>query len=192
MVIALSGKCCSGKNHVCDLLSQHGFDVIDVDLVAREAFNDSTDDILNIFGPSVVENGVVCRKLVGDILFADKDKRVALESILHPLTYTNIYKMIEDDTKDWIINIPILKEQALIDRCYAVVWIRSPLLLRFIRALKRDKYSFFTVIRRIIAQKKLSVKYLKSIVDIYYIDNSWFSRGLKRDIKVVLKRLRRG
>ena len=190
MVVALSGKCCSGKNHICKQLV--GFDSIDVDLLAREAFNDSTEDIISIFGNGVLENGVVSRKLVGDILFEDNTKRTQLESILHPLTYEKIYNIIQDESRDWIINIPILKDKDLIDRCDAIIWIRSPLLLRLIRALKRDNYSFCTVIRRIMAQKELSVKYLKSNVDTYYIDNSWFSIGLKRDINAVLKRLRRG
>lgn len=193
MVLAVSGKCCSGKNHITGIMEVYGFESIDVDLVSADIFKNSTEAIISIFGSEVLENGVVNRAKVGDQLFADKSKRAALESIIHPLTYEHIYNIIDKNpTGDYIINIPILKEMGLIERCNAIIWVQSPLLLRIYRALKRDNYTIITVLRRIMAQKKLSIKHLNSTVDKYCINNSWYSIGLERDISAVLKRLGRG
>lgn len=193
MVIALSGKCCSGKNYISNLFKKSGFTIIDVDVISAKIFNDIPHKIIEIFGEGVARNSVINRKLVGDILFKDSIKRKALEDVIHPLVYKDILSTLDENKgRDYIINIPLLKQSILLDRLDSIVWIKSPLLLRIYRATKRDSYKFSTLFRRIITQKKLSVKYLKTTVDIYYIDNSWFSIGLEKNLNLILNNFQRG
>lgn len=193
MVMAISGKCCSGKNYISSLFESSGFTIIDVDKISADIFNQVTEEVVSIFGKDVIVNGEVDRKRVGDILFSDIQKREALEGIIHPLVYNSIFNIIDSDSqKDYIVNIPLLKQGELLERLDGIVWVNSPLLLRIFRAYRRDSYRFITLFRRIITQKKLSVKYLKTTVDIYYIDNSWFSIGLKSKLNLILNRLQRG
>ncbi len=186
MVIALSGKCCSGKNYICELLRNSGFYIIDVDEISKQIFNRNIQKIIELFG---TDN----RTDIAKIIYSNKKKRMDLEELLHPIIYQEIDKeIIECGSSKVIVNIPLLNNLKFIQKCSAILWINSPLLLRFYRALKRDNYSFSTVLKRIWSQKKLSTKYLKVSVDIYYIDNSWFSFGLKRSCKTALNRLSRG
>ncbi|QEN05704.1 dephospho-CoA kinase [Thiospirochaeta perfilievii] len=188
MVIALSGKCCSGKNYISSIFESRGFKIIDVDILAGEIFSKLDNQILKIFGNTVLVNGRVDKKRVGDLLFKDKEKREELEGIIHPLVYDRIIEII-GDKGDYIINIPLLKPSILVDYLDYIVWIKSPLLLRLYRAKHRDNYTFITLVRRIWAQKKLSVKYFITTVDIYYIYNSWFTKGLDKQVSSILNKL---
>lgn len=184
MVIALTGKCCSGKNYISDIFSRNGFTIIDVDNISRDVFDDSSDKILELFGTTD-------RSKIGSIIFSNPKFRELLEAIIHPEVYRRINITIDNPGK-YIINIPLLTDIELIDRCKGIIWIKSPLLLRVIRSVKRDSYNLYTIIKRIHVQRKLSVKHLKGSVDIYYIRNSWFSMVLKRDVKNILTKLERG
>lgn len=193
MVIALTGKCCSGKNYISSLIEKYGYTIIDVDVISANIFNCLTKEILEIFGKDVLVKGKIDRKLVGQILFKDKTKRLTLESIIHPLVYKDIFNTLDKNpNENYLINIPLLKQSELLDRIDSILWIKSPLLLRIFRAYKRDNYGFFTLFRRIITQKKLSVKHLKTTVDIYYIDNSCFSIRLNYKLDLILNKLQRG
>ncbi|MBN2618255.1 MAG: dephospho-CoA kinase [Spirochaetales bacterium] len=192
MVLAISGKCCSGKNYITNFFEENKFISIDVDNISKQVFSSLTLEIIKIFGADIIANGNIDRKRVGEIIFSNKQKRVELEELLHPKIYNEIFSIISNRENDYIINIPLLTNRDLIERCNAVIWIKSPLFLRIFRALKRDSYKLISIFSRIIAQRKLSVKYFKGSVDIYYIRNGWSSRLLKKDLKFVLNRVQRG
>lgn len=193
MVIAITGKCCSGKNYITNIISKENFIVLDVDVISHSVFKDSEDRIIEHFGSSILTLGKIDRKKLGNVVFSDNKKREELEGIIHPGVYREIYKVIDSDKKrDYLINIPLLTNSELIDRCDNIIWIKSPLILRIYRALKRDNYHIITVIKRIISQRKLSVKHFKSSVDISIIRNSFSSKVLNRDISLLLNRLKRG
>lgn len=192
MVIAVSGKCCSGKNYISSILEKDGFELVDVDEISRDIFNRSEKEIINLFGDQIVENGHIDRLQIGKIIFSDRVKREKLESIIHPAVYKEIFNRIANSGKEIVINIPLLTDNNLIEKCDAVIWISSPLFLRVIRALKRDSYSIKTVIKRIFTQRKLSVKHLKNRVDIYNIKNSWSRRRFVKSYSSLLDKLLRG
>lgn len=186
MLVGLSGKCCSGKNYISDQLEGMGYRVIDVDLLSKEVFNNSLDDIKELFGTSD-------RKEIGDIIFRDQTMRSKLEAIIHPRVYEEIYKESESrEGEVLIINIPLLNDTEFVDKTDIIIWIKSPLILRIKRALKRDHYSFKTVISRIWSQRKLSAKHFSDSADIYYIKNGLKASRLRKDLKKVITRLQRG
>ncbi|MGL1894434.1 MAG: dephospho-CoA kinase [Spirochaetaceae bacterium] len=193
MIIALSGKCCSGKNYISSILEDLGYTIIDVDELSKTVFTRSLKEVSELFGDSVIVDGNIDRKKVGDIIFSEPDKRLALENIIHPLVYKEIFNTLDDNPEtNFVVNIPLLTDIQLVKRCRGIIWIKSPLLLRIFRAIKRDKYNFITVFKRILAQKKLSVKHFITIVDIYYIKNSWFSNKIEMDLNKILAKLQRG
>lgn len=190
MILAITGKCCSGKNYVTSILEKKDFITIDADLISRKVFNETTDKIIELFGNNIVTDGKIDRTKVADYVFSNSEKRMSLEALIHPLVYEEIFRIIDSNKdRDYIVNIPLLNNATLINRCDAVIWIKSSLLLRFVRGIKRDKLSVFTQIKRIYVQRKLSVKHLKSVVDIYIVRNSFSERVLNRDIVLLLKGL---
>jgi len=76
VVIALTGKCCSGKNYISDIFSRNGFTIIDVDNISRDVFDDSSDKILELFGTTD-------RSKIGSIIFSNPKFRELLEAIIH-------------------------------------------------------------------------------------------------------------
>ena len=91
MVIGLTGGIGTGKSTVSQILKDRGFTVIDLDVISHEVvkFPSVVDKIIKNFGREVLvdnedENYIVSRKKLGKIIFADKEKRFALNSIMHP------------------------------------------------------------------------------------------------------------
>jgi len=91
MVIGLTGGIGTGKSTVSQILKDRGFTVIDLDVISHEVvkFPSVVKKIIKNFGREVLvdnedENYIVSRKKLGKIIFADKEKRFALNSIMHP------------------------------------------------------------------------------------------------------------
>jgi dephospho-CoA kinase len=88
MRVGLTGGVASGKSTVSALLAELGAVVIDADVLAREVVAPGTDGLAAVvaeFGPDVLgPDGALDRPRVGAMVFADADKRRALEAIIHP------------------------------------------------------------------------------------------------------------
>ena len=91
MVIGLTGGIGTGKSTVSQILKDRGFTVIDLDVISHEVvkFPSVVEKIIKNFGREVLvdnedENYIVSRKKLGKIIFSDKEKRFALNSIMHP------------------------------------------------------------------------------------------------------------
>ena len=88
MRVGLTGGVASGKSTVSAILAELGAVVIDADLLAREVVAKDTDGLAEVvaaFGAQVLTaDGELDRPAVGAIVFADPEKRKALEAIIHP------------------------------------------------------------------------------------------------------------
>ena len=114
-LIGLTGGIASGKSTVSRLLAEHGADVIDADLVAREVIEPGTigfNSVLAKFGSGIVEdNGRISRESLAQIVFADSKKRLELEGILHPLIQARTLELIQNSTSDVVVYaVPLLVE----------------------------------------------------------------------------------
>ena len=96
LLAGLTGGIASGKNSVAALLEKLGAKVIDADLLSRELVEKGMpawQEIADSFGPAVIKaDGSLNRKALGEIVFADDEKRELLNSILHP-------KIIEEERR---------------------------------------------------------------------------------------------
>jgi dephospho-CoA kinase len=171
--------------------------VLDADKTAHEALENCAMRVRMAFGDGVAgSDGRIDRRVLGAIVFASEEKRRLLESI----TYPEINRL----TEEWrerneggeagricALNAAVLHKSSCFNRLAAIVIVRSPYLVRFWRALRRDPVSFGAVFRRFSSQKYFTSQYLKSNSDIYYIDNWIFwTRGspdrLKKRVNEVL------
>jgi dephospho-CoA kinase len=86
--IGLTGGAASGKSTVSAMLAELGAVVIDADLLAREVVAPGSDglaEVVEAFGPEVLTpDGELDRPVLGALVFADKELRKTLESIIHP------------------------------------------------------------------------------------------------------------
>ena len=90
-LIGLTGGIASGKSTVAARLAEHGAVRVDADVIAREVVEPGTEGLAAIereFGPSVLSaDGTLNRPALGAIIFADGDKRAALNAITHPAVW---------------------------------------------------------------------------------------------------------
>ena len=116
-IIGITGGIATGKSTFCNLLSKLGFLVIDSDKIARDVVEIGSEGLKNVvdyFGDDILkEDGTLDRNKLGDLIFNDEKKRIALNNILHPLITKKIKKLIDDNIsieKVIFIDIPLLLE----------------------------------------------------------------------------------
>ncbi|XP_055431642.1 dephospho-CoA kinase domain-containing protein isoform X1 [Bubalus kerabau] len=87
-LVGLTGGIASGKSSVIQVFQQLGCAVIDVDIIARHVVQPGYPAhrrIVEAFGTEVLlENGDIDRKVLGDLIFNQPDRRHLLNSITHP------------------------------------------------------------------------------------------------------------
>jgi dephospho-CoA kinase len=87
-LLGITGGIGMGKSMTAELLSQRGIPVVDTDVLARnlvEPGQPALAEIVDALGRDLLdENGRLRRRVLAGIVFADKQKRELLESILHP------------------------------------------------------------------------------------------------------------
>ena len=75
VIIGLTGSIATGKSTVSTMLRDAGMPIVDADVVAREVVEPGTHTLEAIklaFGPGVIENGVLNRSQVGNIVLVIK------------------------------------------------------------------------------------------------------------------------
>lgn len=89
--VGLTGSIAVGKSHVCDVFRELGCRVLDADQTARDVVRKGTpglSKIVEAFGQGVIAvDGELDRRKMAAIVFADEEKRVLLNSIVHPLVF---------------------------------------------------------------------------------------------------------
>ncbi len=87
-IIGLTGGIATGKSFVAGFFVGKGIPVIDADQLAREAVmpgSPALQQIVAQFGTDLLEqDGTLNRKKLGTLIFADREKRRAVEAMLHP------------------------------------------------------------------------------------------------------------
>ncbi|MFH2053626.1 MAG: dephospho-CoA kinase [bacterium] len=83
--VAVTGPIAGGKSTFTRLLAAGGAAVLDGDALGHEVLRipEVKDALIGAFGPEVVRNGQVDRKILGDIVFSGPDKLRELNAITH-------------------------------------------------------------------------------------------------------------
>lgn len=145
-LIGLTGGIASGKSTVSRLLAEHGADIIDADLVAREVIEPGTtgfNSVVAKFGSGIVEdNGRISRESLAQIVFADSKKRLELEGILHPLIRARTLELIQTSTSDVVVYAVPLLVEAKVDYPFdLVVTVESGIENQIERLVSNRSYS---------------------------------------------------
>ena len=118
-LVGLTGGIASGKSTVSGMLAKFDNEIIDADQVAREVVEPGTEGLSRVveeFGEQVLDsNGSLDRAKLAKLVFSDANKRVALESILHPLIKARTLQMIGSSTKGIVIYVVPLLVEAGVD-----------------------------------------------------------------------------
>jgi dephospho-CoA kinase len=177
-VIGLTGPYCSGKNLVASLLEKRSFPVLDVDKLGHQVIESEKDALLHRFGDCILgPDGRIDRKLLGEKVFGKPNELAALEEIIHP--------GINQLTLDWInareekicfINAALLHRSSAFELLDAVILVKAPLIIRLLRARKRDQLSWVSLFKRFRSQTKFfgtsfRTQLFMGKTDIYRVSN---------------------
>ena len=146
LLVGLTGGIGSGKSTVARLLERRGAVVIDADHLAREAVARGTsgfDRVVDTFGPGVLKpDGDLDRVRLAAIIFADPERRAALEAIVHPEVARRFGERVEElrDSGHVVVYVsPLLVELGLAPAFEVVVVVTASPHLRVSRvASDRD------------------------------------------------------
>ena len=145
--VALTGGIGSGKSAAGDFFEDLGAVVVDADLLAREVIERGTegfDEIVATFGDEILTNGILDRKKLGEIVFADRAARKTLEEIIHPRVAEAFEEIVEASPQNSVIiyQIPILVETQGRERFDYVITVEASLENRVARLKERGMKSY--------------------------------------------------
>lgn len=169
--IVLTGSIATGKSSAAGILSSLGVEIIDADKVAHQVLNEQSIKITEMFGEGLVQNGVVDRKALGEIVFSNTAKRKALENLLHPLIYEEIARRstaLDKKKKPYLVDIPLFFEGGRYPIEKSIV-VYTPKEKQLERLMARNHYSKEEAQARIDTQMSIEEKRNKAS---YVIDNS--------------------
>ncbi|PYT01436.1 MAG: dephospho-CoA kinase [Acidobacteria bacterium] len=159
--IGLTGSIAVGKSFVCDVFRELGCAVLDADEVARDVVEPGTiglQRVVEAFGDSILNaDGSLDRPKLGSIVFSDEEKRLLLNSIVHPLVFESQNAWLEevesiDPDAIAIVDAALMIESGGYKRFekLIVVWCEPELQLQ--RLMARDGISKEVAQKRIAAQ----------------------------------------
>jgi len=156
-LVAVTGGIGSGKSVVCRILAASGYEVYDCDSRAKWLMDNSAEikcGLCRAIHPEVVKGGCIDRQLLSSIVFSDKDKLQALNSIVHGAVLADIalWANAHADAGVMFVETAILYQSGL-DRMVDEVWeVTAPEQVRVERVMKRNGMSEADVRARIRSQ----------------------------------------
>ena len=144
LLIGLTGGIGAGKSAVSALLAELGAIVIDADALAREVVLPGTEGLAEVvaeFGPEVLTpTGELDRPALGRLVFADPDRRKALERIIHPRVRARSAEIVAAAPADAVVvnDVPLLVETGQAKMYQLVIVVLAAESVRIAR-LARDR-----------------------------------------------------
>jgi dephospho-CoA kinase len=127
LTVGLTGGIGAGKSEVARLLASYGAVLVDADRIAREVVEPGTEGLAAVvaeFGADVLApDGSLDRPKLGAIVFADEERRKALNAIVHPLVAARSAQVQQAAGPEDIVlhDVPLLTENGLAPRYDLVV-----------------------------------------------------------------------
>ena len=185
MIVGITGGIGCGKSSVTDQLKELNVDIVDADIIAREIVEPgklALEKIVNRFGRDILlPDGRLDRAKLRVIVFSEKEERLWLERLTHPLIDTEIKAQIKSANSAYIVLSSALllesRQRALVD---LIVVIDISENLQIERTILRDQNSL-QLVKKIIGSQ-LEREERLSRADIV-IDNSYSLERLKKEIK---------
>lgn len=188
MRVGLTGGVASGKSTVSALLRDLGAVVVDADALAREVVEPGTPGLAAVaaaFGPEVLaDDGSLDRARLGAVVFADPERRQALEAIIHPLVRERAAQIEAAAAPGAVVvhDIPLLVETGQAGSFDAVIVVDVPEDVQVERATRDRGWSQEEARSRIAAQASREQRRAAAT---YVVDNSGTTEDLRQRVAEV-------
>lgn len=154
MIIGITGGTGSGKSTLLDEIRKLGGQVLDCDKIYHQLLATDSDLLSTIEErfPGVVQNGILDRKKLGNIVFSDKNDLSDLNKITHSAVKAEVLRRLECRPALAAIDAIGLFEGGLAELCDITVAVTAPEEIRIQRLMERDCISEEYARSRIAAQ----------------------------------------
>jgi dephospho-CoA kinase len=144
-VIALTGGIGCGKSLAAQYFAELGALVIDADQLARAAIERGSqgfDEVVAFFGDSILNNGDIDRRALGELIFKNPEAKIKLEGIVHPFVRREFEEAVASLKSDEVLvyEIPLLVETGAQDRFDLVITVESEMEIRIERLRQRGMH----------------------------------------------------
>ena len=165
--VGLTGGIACGKSTVARMLVENGAILIDFDELAhaiQEPEGDVWLEIVRHFGEEILHGDrKIDRRRLGEMVFADREKRELLNRIIHPAIFAEWQRRLEEirkNTPDAIVvsDIPLLIEAGMKEMVDLVLLVYITPEEQVSRAMARDGFSREEAGQRLAAQMPIDEK----------------------------------
>ena len=196
VVIGLTGGIGTGKSTVSQILKEKNFPVIDLDIISHEVikFPKVVEKIVENFGKEVLEynntgNWIISREKLGRVIFGNREKRLILNSIMHPeILHIMREKILEckKENKIIFVEIQLLFEVQWEKEFDYILLVSAEKETQIKRILSRDNRSKEEALSIINSQMSLDEKKKRSD---YVIENDGNIQDLEKKVDDFLKKI---
>ena len=155
MILGITGGTGCGKTTLLNVLRELGGLVLDCDAIYHELLQTDRDLLAAIEArfPGTVENGVLQRKKLGNVVFSDEKVLLDLNRITHGAVKAEVLRRLAEKPSLAAIDAIGLIEGGLAELCDLTVAVTAPREARIRRLMARDGISAEYAEKRIDAQK---------------------------------------
>ena len=196
VVIGLTGGIGTGKSTVSQILKEKKFPVIDLDIISHEVikFPKVVEKIVENFGKEVLEynntwNWIVSREKLGRVIFGNREKRLILNSVMHPEILRIMREKIlecKKENKIIFVEIQLLFEVQWEKEFDYILLVSAEKETQIKRILSRDNRSKEEALNIINSQMSLDEKKKRSD---YVIENDGNIQDLEKKVDDFLKKI---
>lgn len=155
MILGITGGTGCGKTTLLNVLRDLGGLVLDCDAIYHELLQTDRDLLAAIEArfPGTVENGVLQRKKLGNVVFSNEKALLDLNRITHGAVKAEVLRRLAEKPRLAAIDAIGLIEGGLAELCDLTVAVSAPREARIRRLMARDGISAEYAEKRIDAQK---------------------------------------
>jgi dephospho-CoA kinase len=117
--VGLTGSIASGKSHASSVFAELGAYIIDADLIAHQLCVPGTPTfakVVEAFGNGVLApDGTIDRKILGEIIFHNAEKRHLLNSLVHPEVRAEVMRRMFELQKQGFQGIVIVDAALIVE-----------------------------------------------------------------------------
>ncbi len=192
IILGITGGSGCGKTTVSKILSNHGVDVIDCDIVAKKIVEPNTpalSEITEYFGYDYINpDGTLNRRKLASLVFNSPEKLLKLNEITHKYVEEYIDLYIKNSRFDIVgIDAAALIESGIYKKCDYMLCVLADRKKRTERIQIRDGISYKEASDRINAQKNDEFYIEKSDFIVYNDSNT---KEIEDEILTVLNKIR--
>lgn len=159
-----------GKSTFIEIANSLGFKSISADNIAHEILDKYALELAQIFSQFYKKNllkaeGKIDRKILGEIVFQNKEAKTILENFTHPKIRAKILEqmqILEQENKPFFVEIPLFFESGAYDDLGKVILIYAPKELSLKRIMQRDNLSLEAAKARLDSQMDIEKKLKKA------------------------------